>query len=209
MGSPASERGILTALPAFWPGLSLLVRARRAAAVVLRDDLPVDAAPGLHRARLRSSGGEAWLTLPLRVAPPGTRICAVRLAPAPGFAARAMRAIEHAFEDAPFFEHHRCDVARLLFRDWPHLADLAADTTRFLFGAFGIRCVVLRATELPGGVPADASPTRHGLVSERAAFDALFWHGPRARGLLGPPVRGGRTHPVPDATPAMPMLAQR
>lgn len=191
MGSPAGERRILTASLAFWPGLSLLAHARRAAAVVLRDDLPLDTSRGLHRARLRGAGGEAWLSLPLRAAPAGTPVAGILLAPTLGFAARAMRAVEHAFEEAPFFEHHRCDLARILFHPWDRYAPMAAAMTRFLFSAYGVRAELLRATELPGGIPADARGIRHATVSDRSAVDALFWHGPAARSLLRIPLREG------------------
>jgi hypothetical protein len=188
----ASERGILATLPAFWPTAGLVLAARSAAAVVLRDDLPLEAAPASHRARLSTDAGDVWLTLPIRAATPGTPLCAIRLAPTASFAPRAMRAIEHAFADAPFFEHYRCDVARLLFREWTALVPLAAAMTQLALSANGLRASVLLASELVAGIPGDARPILHRSVSDGSALERLFRHGPTE---IGPGRSARRTAP--------------
>jgi hypothetical protein len=167
-------------LPGFWPGLPTLARAARAGTIVLRDDRPFSPGDGLHRARIRAPGGETWLTLPVRATPPGTLLAAVELAPPDTWAPRALRVIEHAFACAPYLEHYRCDLARVLFRGGPRLVDLNEAMLRLLLHAFGIPAQVVRASAVGEPYPTDL----HERVADRPAIELLFWHGPGARALL-------------------------
>jgi len=180
MRSSALNRSGLGMLPDFWPGLSSLARAARAGRIVLLDDGPFSPGDGLHRARIRAAAGETWLTIPVRSAPPGTPLGAVELAPSATWAPRAMRVIEHAFEYAPYLEHYRCDLARILFHGWPRLVDLNEAILGFLLHAYEIPVRVVRASVL-----GERHPTwLHARVSERPAIEVLFWHGPGALALL-------------------------
>lgn len=170
---------------------------------MLRDDLPFDPARGLHRARLRAPAGETWLTLPVRGVAPGVPASAIRLAPAETWAPRAMRGIEHAFEDAPFFERYRCDVARILFAGAPRFVDLSRAMFVFLLRELGAATQVALASSLTGDeiIPRWTPVDRHRSVSDAAALEILLWHGPAARILL----RRG----APDAAAARRGLAYR
>lgn len=183
MRSSASERSIAGVLPAFWPGLDVLALARRRGGLALRDDLPFDPAGGLHRARLPSSAGETWITLPVRRATAGAPLATITLAPPATWAPRAMRAIEHAFADAPYFESYRCELARLLFHGWQHLVDLDLAMLRFLLRSYALPDRVMRASDLASTPPPLPAGARfpHEDVADRPALEALLRHGPARR----------------------------
>ncbi len=200
MRSPARGGVVAGVLPAFWPSLATLAVAARSVRLVLRDDLPFDPESGLHRARLPSPAGQTWITLPVRGALPAAPVREIALAPASEWAPRAMRAVEHAFSGAPYFEHYRCDLARLLFQGWTRLADLDVAMLQLLLRSFGVDAEVLRASTSETKAPLVAAPILHGVVSSRPAIEILFERGPGARALLarrrvaGRPRRGARPH---------------
>lgn len=196
MRSPAREPAAAGIAPAFWPSLGTLALALRYDRLIVRDDLGFDATRGLHRARLPSSTGEAWLTLPVRGAAPRTPVREITLAPAIEWAPRAMRAIEHAFLDTPFFEHYRCDLARLLFRGWTRLVDLDVAMLRFLVRAVGLHAEVLRASACTTRAPLAGALVLDPSVSERSAIEVLFELGRDARDSLAPSCRPGRPRRV-------------
>lgn len=193
MGSPAPERPVASLLPYVWPGLYVLgIAARAGGCVALRDDVAFSPGDDLHRGRIRATVGETWVTLPVRAAAPGTPLHAVELPPPSLWAPRVMRVIEHAFADAPFLEHYRCDLARLLFHAWPRLIDLSEEMLRLLLRAYGLPVEIVRASALIGSAPpiCVAAPALHERVSDRSALELLLWHGSAARDLLSPPRRG-------------------
>lgn len=186
MRRSATDRGRVGCLPGFWPGLGLLSRASRATEVVLLDHAPFQPGAGLHRARIRTGSGETWLSLPLRGAAPGTPLRFVELAGASAWAPRFMRVVEHAYEDTPCFERHRCDLARLLFHGWPRLVDLNEAMLRLLLEAYGVSAHVVRASVQPGATPTSVHTER---ATDPSALGLLFRHGPGARELLRPAPR--------------------
>lgn len=196
MRSVTPEKAVAGVLPAFWPGIGLVALAHRREGIVLRDDLPFDASGGLHGARLPAATGETWITLPVRRATAGAPIAAITLAPPETWAPRVMRAIEHAFADAPYFENYRCEIARLLFHEWPGLVDLDLEMLRLLLRAYGAADRVMRATDLASSPPAlpAGRRCRSAGIADRSALEVLLWHGPGARRLLA-----GREAPGPRA----------
>jgi len=191
MRRTAPAGSLVGVLPTFWPELGFLACAAKTKTLVLLDDVPFRSEDGIHRARVRDHGVEVLLTVPLRASAARAPLGAIEIRDPSGWAGRMMRALEHAYQDAPFLEHHRCDLARLLFHDWRQLVALDLAMLRFLLRAFELPHEVLRASELPAGstVPARTLP-QHGPVWDRSALDALLWLGPAARGLLRP------THPI-------------
>ncbi len=204
MRRSAPHGSALAAVPTFWPGMGFLALAASARPLVLLDDSPFRPEDGLHRARVRDHGVEILLTVPLRACLPRAPQSAIEIRNPSGWAGRMMRALEHAYQDAPFLEHHRCDLARLLFHDWRHLVALDLAMLRFLLSAYGLRNEVVLASELtdPGTVPARSLP-QHGPVWDRSALDTLLWLGPAARELLlstRPPAPRGRAARLPSRT---------
>ncbi|MCC6640293.1 MAG: WbqC family protein [Deltaproteobacteria bacterium] len=192
MRRPAHGRAVACALPAFWPSLGTLTVAAGCGRLALRDDLPFEPGAGLHCACLPSTAGQTWITLPVRSALPGTPTREITLAPTREWAARAMRAIENAFAETAYFEHYRCDIARLLFGDFERLVDLDLAMLRFLLRSFGVSGEVLRASECAGGAQLARVTALHGAVASRPAIEALLERGPGARALLAPGRSAGR-----------------
>jgi hypothetical protein len=194
MRSSAPERSIAAIVPGFWPGLGSLARAAGADGILLLDQRPFRASDGLNRGCIRRAAGETWLTVPVRSAPPGTPLHAIALVSPDAWAPRVMRGIEHAYEEAPYFEHYRCELARLLFHGWTRLVDLNEAMLRLLLQGYQLPQPLTRESEQP-----DAGPPRHAVLStrsldrgsDRSALDALLWHGPGARALIAPSTRPG------------------
>jgi len=169
MARRGGTRIVGTAPPELLPGLALLDLGERCGRLVLLDDLPFDRRGPLHRFRLRGEhlrgrpgaprpapgpGDRVW-TVPVR-SPSGVPLREVRLEGGSEWARRAMRQVEQDYADAPFFEHYRCDVARVLLRQRRWLIDLQLDSMRLLWRGFGLRERFEWATRLGGGRDAEA-----------------------------------------------------
>lgn len=90
---------------------------------VFHDDLQYTKGDWRNRNRIKTSGGERWLTIPV-----GTdehrRICDVRL-PADDWARSHWRRLDAAYHQAPFFKHYRDYFEQLyLGRAWTSLSEL-------------------------------------------------------------------------------------
>jgi hypothetical protein len=107
-----------------------------------------------NRNRIKTRDGAAWLTVPVH-ATLGTPISEVRVDRRQPWQRRHLRAIEHAYADAPAFPHFRDDLARLYAQDWLTLAPVALATARWLAAALGIETPTRVASEIPGSEVAD------------------------------------------------------
>jgi hypothetical protein len=131
--------------PQYLPWLGYLAKWAAADLFILLDVVQYAKHGWQNRNRIKTRDGARWLTVPVH-APLGTPIRDVTIAGP--WAARHVRAIEHAYARAPWLDAHRADLRALYARPWTHLAAVAEASARWLAGAVGITTPVRRASEL-------------------------------------------------------------
>lgn len=180
--------------PAYFPPLAVLALAARADVFVVGDTFAYSRQSGMNRARIRSTAGAMWLTVPVGTAH-GRRADAIVLGGWPEAARHAKKALRFGYGKTPFYEHYADGLHALLDASHATLADLAVATTVWLFEHFGL-AAPLRASALPGA-PGDlaavvdtASPASlvalpGAVAHDRAAVpvpvEALAWTEPTYR----------------------------
>ena len=143
--------------PHYLPWLGYLAKWAAADLFVFLDTVQYEKNGWQNRNRIKTRGGASWLTVPVH-APLGTPIGAVAIDRRQPWQRRHLRAIEHAYADAPAFARFRDDLADLYAREWDALAPLALASARWLARGFGIDTPTRLASELSGadvGDPTD------------------------------------------------------
>lgn len=134
--------------PAYFPRLAELALAARAEALVLGDTFAFSRQSTHNRARIRSTAGAMWLSVPVGTAH-GRRLDGVALDAWPEAARHARKALRFSYGKAPFYEHYADALDALLAAEHSTLAALACATTDWLFARFGLPAP-RRASSLPG-----------------------------------------------------------
>jgi hypothetical protein len=135
--------------PHYLPWLGYLAKWAAADVFVMLDTVQYEKNGWQNRNRIKTPKGAAWLTVPVH-APLGTTIAAVGLDAGQPWRRRHLRAVEHAYAQAPEFPKVRDSLADFYAREWPGLAPLAAASARWLAEAFGIQTPAVLASELGG-----------------------------------------------------------
>ena len=140
--------------PQYLPWLGYLAKWAAADVFVFLDTVQYQKNGWQNRNRIKTQAGATWLTVPVH-APLGTPISSVTVDHRQPWPRRHLRAIEHAYADAPCFTRFRDELAALYATDWEALAPLAIASARWLAGSFGIETPTLLASELSGADVAD------------------------------------------------------
>jgi hypothetical protein len=151
--------------PHYLPWLGYLAKWAAADVFVFLDTVQYENNGWQNRNRIKTRDGVAWLTVPVH-APLGTPILDVRVDRRQPWRRRHLRAIEHAYADAPCFGRFREELAELYAGEWDALGALAVASARWLATAFGIRTPTRLASEL--GVAGDLDATERLVALCRA-----------------------------------------
>lgn len=173
----------LTALrpPDYFPPAAHAALLAQADRVVLADTLAFSRQATRNRARILTSQGPLWLSVPRRHAPVGTPMTDVGVVD-DGWPRRHVRALRSAYGMAPFLDWVLADVEALLAGPHVSMGSLAAATTEWAVRRLGGTADVVRASALPG-----APATFAGVweAAGRPAVLALAEAAPRDREALG------------------------
>lgn len=136
-----------------------------------------------NRARILTSQGPLWLSVPRRHAPVGTPLTRVAVVD-DGWTGRHLRALRSAYGMAPFVDWVLADVEALLRSPHASLGALAAATTAWAVKRLGGTAEIVRASGLPG-MPATLAAAwdaagRPDVLTLAETLD-------RDRAALGPP----------------------
>ena len=128
------------------PYAALLLVADR---VVLGDTFRFSRQGYQNRARIRTSQGGQWLSIPRAHA---GRPLALRdvVVVDDGWRRRHARGVEAAYRMAPFYEHLAPSLAELWAGPASSLADLSARSVRWAAGHLGAACEIVEASALDG-----------------------------------------------------------
>ena len=128
------------------PFAALLLAADR---VLLGDTFRFSRQSAQNRARIRTSQGAQWLSVPRVHA--GTPLALLDLAVVDdGWRVQHARAVRVAYGMAPFYEHYAPSLAALWAEPAASLADLTVASVRWVARQLGARCAIERASDLPG-----------------------------------------------------------
>jgi hypothetical protein len=169
----------LTAIrpPEYFPRLPVAALLLAADRFVLADTFPFSRQGAHNRARIRTSQGAQWLTVPR--AHGGETVPLVETGiVADGWARRHLHALRTAYGMAPFYDHLIPEIAHLVGAEYESLADLTCAATSWSARHLGATTEIVRASALPG-TPATlaacwsaAGAGRLATLPESAARDA-------------------------------------
>jgi hypothetical protein len=142
--------------PHYLPWLGYLAKWAAADVFIFLDTVQYEKNGWQNRNRIKTHTGPAWLTVPVH-APFGTAIRDVRVDRHQPWARRHLRAIEHAYAEAPCFGRFRDGLAALYAAEWETLAPLAVSSARWLATALGIPVPTRLASELGAADGLDAT----------------------------------------------------
>jgi hypothetical protein len=123
--------------PQYLPWLGYLAKWATADLFVFLDTVQYEKNGWQNRNRIRTAAGAHWLTVPVH-AHLGTPIAEIGVDTTQPWRARHLRAIEHAYAEAPYLPAHRASLRALLDVDWMQLAPLAVASAEWLARAVGI-----------------------------------------------------------------------
>jgi len=127
------------------PYAALLLAADR---VVLADTFQFSRQGHQNRARIRTSQGAMWLSVPRTHA---GRPLQIREMPVPddGWRARHARGLEAAYRMAPYYEHYAPSLVELWAAPAPSMADLTVRSVRWIARQLDASCEIRLASNLP------------------------------------------------------------
>lgn len=141
----------MTALrpPEFFPRQEVAALMLAADRFILADTLPFSRQAAHNRARIRSSDGPQWLSVPREHT--GRPVALDRLGIVDdGWTRRHLHALQTAYGMAPFALHVLPEIEALYARDWPSLGALSVATCEWTHRWLGATCEIVVASSLPG-----------------------------------------------------------
>ena len=135
--------------PDYFPPVAHAVLLASAGHVVLADTFAFSRQAAHNRARILTSQGPQWITVPRDHAPVGTSMARVGVV-ADGWVRRHVAALQSAYGMAPYAEHVLPEVAALLAGRHASLGALAAATTAWSLARLGASVRVDLASAMAG-----------------------------------------------------------
>ena len=128
------------------PYAALLLAADR---IVLADTFQFSRQRHQNRARIRTSQGTMWLSVPRTHA---GRPLQIREMPVPddGWRVRHARGLEASYRMAPYYEHYMPSLAELWAQPASSMADLTVRSVQWIARQLEASCEIVRASEGPG-----------------------------------------------------------
>ncbi len=102
----------------------------------------------INRNKIRTNEGWNYLTIPIGRRLHGTRICDIKLPIDKTWMITHWRTIKHHYMKANFFRLHQNFFKNLYQKDFEYLWQINEEIIFYLFGCFGIKVEVKRASEL-------------------------------------------------------------
>ena len=135
--------------PEYLPRLSFAALLLAADRVVLGDTFRFSRQSAQNRARIRTSQGTQWLSVP-RVHAGAPRALGELAILDDGWRVQHARAVRVAYGMAPFYEHYAPSLAALWAEPAASLASLTVASVRWVGRQLDTPCAIERASDLPG-----------------------------------------------------------
>jgi hypothetical protein len=135
--------------PRFFPGLHYLHRMMTADVFVILDSVQFNPRHEENRTKLRTPGGEEWLTVPMRRTSREQLIQDTYLDSNQTWQRKAMKTIQHLYGKAPHYEAHAPEINRILETPFETLMQLDHASWEPALRLLGVTCRFLRSSELP------------------------------------------------------------
>lgn len=136
--------------PEYWPRLSYFALMEQVDRFVLADTFQYSRQSFQNRARLRTPGGWQWISVPLRGGQHGRPVAQVVIEGGDYWMGKHWRAFIFNYHTTPFFSYYEAALRPLFDARWERLGDLTGATVEVLHGLLGMRCMLQRASALPG-----------------------------------------------------------
>lgn len=135
--------------PQYLPWLGLIDRASRCDVFIVLDTVPYSKNYFYNRNKVRTKGGEAWLTVPvLTKGFFGQTYVDVQINNAQNWGLKHWKTIVQSYGKAPFFEDYQAYFFETLNKRWNLLVDICLETFLYILDSFDISTKVVRASEL-------------------------------------------------------------
>lgn len=136
--------------PAYLPWLGYFDRLAKSDVHVVLDNVQFEKNSATNRNKIRNATGWSWLTIPVKT---GGKfgylpISDLEIDNARNWSRKHAQALKSNYSQAPFFKAHAGYFDGVYGKEWPHLAPLAAETTKYLLDALEIRPQLVLASEL-------------------------------------------------------------
>ncbi|MBY0230194.1 MAG: WbqC family protein, partial [Gemmataceae bacterium] len=148
---------------------------------VLYDDVQFTRRDWRNRNKIKTPGGELWLTIPVQVAGKYHQTIRETLVSDPGWARTHWRSLEHAYAKAPFFKSH-AEPFRALYADppGPSLSSINRAWLEAACGLLGIKTKLADSSEYR--LEEDRNARLVSICKQAGATE--YWSGPAARCYL-------------------------
>jgi hypothetical protein len=135
--------------PEYFPRLPYAALLLAADRLVLADTFQFSRQGHQNRARIRTSQGAMWLSVPRTHA---GRTLRIREMPVKdeGWRMRHIRGLEAAYRMAPYYDHYAPSLTELWATPAASLGDLTVRSVRWAARQLGAICEILLASDLPG-----------------------------------------------------------
>jgi len=135
--------------PTYIPWVGYFALMDRVDEFVFLDSVQFERRSWQQRNRIKGSGGEIMLTVPVQKAPRDQlRICDAKIDYTSKFVRKHITALQHAYGKTPFFKEYKEIVFDVLNKKTSLLADLNIDIIKRTAKALGIETPMIRSSEL-------------------------------------------------------------
>lgn len=169
--------------PSYLPWRGYFDIIRRSDVFVFHDDIQYTKQDWRNRNRIKTPAGLRWITVPVNVPSPHTRINDVRIDNSRDWAARHRRMIQASYHSAPFFKLYADFLDGVYSQQWESLSELDCHLTIEICGLLGIDHVeFLKTSELN----ITGAKTERLLQVCRKLGAQRYLSGPSARSYIEP-----------------------
>ncbi|WP_374711834.1 WbqC family protein [Symbiobacterium terraclitae] len=164
--------------PNYLPWIGFFHKLARADVYVSLDSVQFNPRSYTNRCQILGQGGPLLLTVPIGKEGRHRRIDELRIADHDRWAEKHYLSFERNYRRAPYWNEHGPFLRELyLERRWERLVDLNEAAIRYVMDYLGIRCPLVRASEL--GVEGQSTELLLGLT--RAVGGTVYLSGPTGR----------------------------
>lgn len=149
---------------------------------IVYDDVQYTRRDWRNRNKIKMQSGPQWITVPVNDRYGEMRINEVTISPDHRWAHKHLKAIEHSYSKAPYFDHYFPELAQRLSKERVHLNDLNLDLISWIREKLSISTEIVRSSSLPG----HGSKTERLLSILSAVGASGYVSGPSAKAYIEP-----------------------
>lgn len=135
--------------PEYFPRLDYLALMQAVDVFVLADTFQYSRQSFQNRTRVRTPQGWSWVSVPLVGRQHGLPIHQTIIDNATAWPSKHRRALQYNYRQTPFYDYYEAHIASFFERNWTTLGDLLAGSVSLICEMYGLKCKLVRASELP------------------------------------------------------------